>query len=811
MIGHVGAALRQCRGRVVCTRNFFRGLTLFLALALALGATAQAQSTAQGLSLGTPVTAPPAPQPLRLQAPSYKFTSVVVKGNQRIERGTILSYATIARGKAISAAELNDAYQRVVASGLFAKVDFLPRGGRLLIVVQEYPTINQIGIEGNKRLKDAELRKLLGSRARHVFSPAQAEADAAAITKRYRFAGRFTATVVPKIIRLTENRVNLVFEVTEGRVVETERVSFIGNHAFSDWRLRGVLQSKQAGIFRALVKSDTFIAERIAYDKRSLRTFYLNRGYVNITVLSVTPEITRKRDAFFLTFHISEGQQFRFGKITATSKVKGADAAKFRAAIAARSGNIYSAKRVDYSLRRLEALSTEQGLRFIRITPRITRNDQALTVDVDFVIDKAPKVFVERIDIKGNSTTLDRVIRRQFHTVEGDPFDPRAIRNATRRIKALGYFADVQVTTSPGTNPDQVIVTVNVTEQPTGSLSFGLSYAVQSGAGVSIKFKEKNFLGRGQTLSFGVDTTRATRSFNFGFREPYFLDRNLAVGLAMNYTTSNNNQAAFDTKFVTVSPYVEFPVSENGRLHLRYSYSRNSLLNVTAASSQILRDEPTSASTSLLGYTYSYDTRRTGLNPNAGVLLQFGQDFAGLGGASRYIRTNALAKAETKVLREQVTLRAAIEGGAVTSLGGNVTRLTDRFFLTSDRMRGFKQTGTGPRDLIATNQDALGGNYFAAARFEAEFPLGLPAEYGITGGVFLDMGSVWGLDNINGGKTGTDPHDRVDDSFHLRSAIGVSVFWNTQIGPLRFNFSKAIKKMPYDREQRFDLTVSSQF
>lgn len=754
-------------------------------------------------------------------AQTYSFSQVVVEGNDRVDAASILRFAGIGRGQTLSAGDLNDAYQRIVNSGLFEEVTVEPQGGTLVIKVREYPTINVINFEGNERLKDEDLAGLVGSQSRRIYSPSQAEADAAKITEAYRQSGRMAATVEPRIIRRSDNRVDLVFEIAEGRVVEIERLAFVGNRDFSDRRLRQVLETKQAGLLRRFIQSDTFIPERLELDKQLLRDFYLSRGYIDFQVLDATAEIARERDAFFLTFSVQEGQSFRFGKISAVSEIEGLDAAEFEQLLRIRPGVTYSPAVVENNITRLETLALRKGLTFVSIEPRVTRNDRDLTLDVEFVLKRGEKVFVERIDIEGNTTTLDEVVRRQFRTVEGDPFNPREIRQSAERIRALGFFADAKVEAEPGSSPDQVVVNVDVEEKPTGSLTFGVSYNVNSGVGFNIGLTESNFMGRGQYVSLNLASGTDATDSSFTFVEPAFLDRDLEFKFNLWYNVTDDQYSFYNTRKIGFSTGIEFPVSDNGRLELRYKLAKDELLDVdrgTADDPATPEDETSNGSSIILwdeedmggpiassiGYTYSYDTRITGLNPKGGVLLRFGQDFAGFGGDIESITTSALALAETKVFSEDVTVRAILEGGAVHMLNGGTTRVTDRFF-GNGKIRGFEPNGIGPRDLGADNEDALGGNLFAAARFEADFPLGLPEEYGITGGLFLDVGSVWSLDNVNG--TG----GVVDDSMRLRSAIGLSVYWTTGLGPLRFNFAKALAKEDYDKEQTFDLTISTQF
>ncbi|WP_425100674.1 outer membrane protein assembly factor BamA [Tropicibacter sp. S64] len=774
---------------------------------------------AVAIALAAGVGAVSVPQVAFAQA--YAFNSVTIEGNARIEGSTILSYAGIARGQQVSAAQLNDAYQRIVGSGLFESVELIPQGSTLLIKVVEYPTINRINFEGNKRIKDDDLASIVQSQSRRVFSPRQAEADAQAISEAYAQQGRIAARVTPKVIKRSNNRVDLAFEIFEGGISEIERIGFSGNGIYSDRRLRRVLETKQAGFLRALIKKDTFVEDRIEFDKQLLNDFYASRGYVDFRVTGVNAELAQERDGYFVTFNIEEGQQFNVGEVTVTSDLPEVDSDAFMKAVKLRSGVVYSPMKVENEIARLERMAISEGLNFVRVEPRITRNDRDLTLDVEFMLTRGERIFVERIDIEGNTTTLDRVVREQFTVAEGDPFNPRAIRESAERIRALGFFNTADVQAREGSSPNQVIVDVNVEEKPTGSLSFGGSYSTTDGFGASISFSERNFLGRGQAFSFGVQTTAGANRYNLNFVEPRFLGRDVAFGLALSYAESEILTSNYNTADGVFQPSITFPVSENGRLQLRYTlrYSDMRDLDYTTVfgsptlsgkaevGAEIGREAALGERyDSSLGYTFSYDTRRTGLNPNAGVLLEFGQDFGGLGGDTQFIRTKAKAVAQTKVMNEEVTLRASIEGGALSYSKGS-SRVTDRFVVGPNLMRGFEYGGIGPREKIAGTDvnDVLGGNYYAVASFEAEFPLGLPEEYGITGGVFYDVGSVWGYDNPTG-----NPNVLYSD-FNARHVVGFSIFWDSFIGPLRLNFSEAVKKEKYDQPLNFNLSVSTEF
>lgn len=739
-------------------------------------------------------------------AQSVRVNSITVEGNQRIETSTIESLSNIQRGQTASAAQINDAYQAILGSGFFEEVEVEPRGNTLLIRVKEFPTINRIAFEGNRRLKDDELEGFIESRTRQVFSPTQAERDVAVIVEAYAQNGRSAARVTPRVIRRSDNRVDLVFEIFEGKAIEVNRIGFVGNRVFSDRRLRRVIDSKQAGLLRALIARDTFVEDRLQFDSQVLTDFYQSRGYVDFRVTSTNAEFARERDAYFVTFNVQEGQQFRFGEVTTISEIDGVDADEFQAILKARPGIVYSPTIVENSIARMERLAVKKGIDFLRVEPRITRNDRDLTLNVEFALTRGPRVFVERIDIEGNTTTQDRVIRRQFDAVEGDPFNPRQIREAAERIRALRFFSTTDVNAREGSRPDQVIVDVDVEETTTGSLSFGVTYSSSGGFGASIGFNERNFLGRGQNLGFSFAGREDNLNYSINFVEPAFLGRDVALGLDFSLIETNSDFSLFDTITGVFRPSLTFPVSETSTFQVFYNFQYNEMNDYTG-NSGILAAEVAQGDTiaSAIGYNFTFDTRRTGLNPNAGVLLSFGQEFSGLGGDRDYVETTARAIAQTRVFNEEITLRATLEGGAINFLGSQESRFVDRY--SGQIIRGFEPNGIGPAEIPAGGQaiEQLGGNFFAALKLEAEFPLGTPEEFGISGGVFYDIGAIWDVDTTN--ATGTV----VSNGFEDRHVVGFSLFWASPFGPLRLNFSQALKSEPGDEEQQFDITVRSDF
>lgn len=733
-----------------------------------------------------------------------KFSRIDVAGNRRIESDTIRSIAGIRPGVRVEPAQINAALRNLYASGFFKLVELRPEGGRLVIDVVENPTINRISIEGNRRIGDDALLPLLNLAPRRAYNLAAAEADALRIVEAYRGAGRFAAEVRPVIIEQPDNRVDLVYEVFEGRVTEIDRISFVGNRKYSNNRLRRVIQTKESGIFSGLFSNDTFDRDRIEFDKQLLREFYLNRGFVDFSVRSAVSELSRERDGFFTTFNLIEGAQYSFGTTSVTGFDVAVDPTDYERFVRIREGATYSAREVDRVVERISDELGDSGAAFVDVVPRVTKNEGDRSIDIEFELVRTPKVFVERIDIEGNTQTLDRVIRRQFDIVEGDALNPREIRRAEERIQALGFFSSVRVSVREGSGAQSAVIDVDVEEAETGSLSFGASFSSDSGPGGTIQLSEDNFLGRGQRLSAEFTVTGDSRAFDLNFVEPALFDQDLQGGVNLYYNEFDRDTSSFQETNIGFRPHLEFPLSQDSRLRLKYRISSDEIRDTTANTSPLIT-EGTNI-TSSVGFRYTLNKLNSRTNPTRGFVASFDQDFAGLGGDSRYSRSVAKIKTFANLFDEDLVLSAELEGGALVNLNDDGP-ITDRFFLGGDSFRGFRFGGIGPRDNDGANvDDVLGGNLFAVARLEATFPLGLPDQYGIFGGVFFDIGSVWDLDNVIGGAGGT-----VDDSFKIRSSAGFSLFLESGFGPLRLNFARAIQKERLDETEFFRLTLDTRF
>ena len=753
-----------------------------------------------------------------LYAQTFQYDRIEVIGNLRIDTESVIEIANLPSSGSVSASTINQAFRALSDRGVFEEISIVPRDSTLEITVREYPTINQIAFEGNKRINDEELSTLILSKPRQVYLPSRAKEDAGTISLVYYARGRFATDVTPFIIRRSNNRVDLVFEIVEGSVVEIERLSFIGNSAFTDRRLRRVLSSKQASTLRTIVKNDTYFAERLELDKSLLNDFYLANGYVDFEIESVSTELTRERDAFLITFKISEGQQFNYGNITASSALEEIDPTLFLEQSKLSEGQIFSPLTLSDSVERLQFYASEQGLNFIRVTPE-TKKNQDNSIDVNFKIERGERIIVDRIDIEGNVTTLDRVIRREFRIVEGDPLQPAEISRAAARIRALGLFSDVQVEARE-VSPTQVAYTVNVDEALTGSLAFGLGYSPETKLSGNVSLTERNFLGRGQTLGLSFELGSGSRDTNVSFYEPRLFDQNISYEGILGWSSSATDSDVVNVDEFTLYNALGFPLERYSRLTLNVGFSRLSPSTYSGISKILLEDLGKDAikinRRISFGYAYSFNRIGAGYDRGSGFSGRFSQIIYFGNNSHNTLRTRGELNARYTPLGSEVVYMATLEGGVVRSRS-SATRLSDRFQTNTSILRGFAPGGIGPRSI---DNESLGGNYFAAMRLESQFPLGFGGDAGIKGGVFLDTGSVWGLDQkVDFKRENTLCLDLikdgdsclVDDSFKLRSSIGASLFFNSPFGPLRLNLSRPLLIYKGDQKLNFEFTLSSSF
>jgi outer membrane protein insertion porin family len=742
------------------------------------------------------------------QARTVVIRQIVVQGNQRIEAETVRSYMEITVGDTYDPAKVNRSLKALFRTGLFSDVRIFRQVSILVVRVVENPIINRVNFEGNKELKDKALRKEVQLRARVVFTTARAQKDVERIVTVYRRTGRFAARVVPKIIRLPQNRVDLIYEISEGPETSIARINFVGNRAFSDSKLRSVITTAESAWWKFFSRSDNYDPDRLNFDRELLRRHYLKNGFADFRVISAVAELARDGTSFFITFTVEEGEQYTFGRSEIATNLPELNPARLDAVILTEPGKVYDASKVDKTIDALTAEVGKTGFAFARVKPKINRDRENRIIHIVYTIQEGPRVYIERIDIIGNLRTLDRVIRRELRLAEGDAYNRVLVDRARRRITALDFFSKVEIKQSPGSAADKVILTLKVVEKSTGSLSFGAGFSTSESILGDVSVTERNFLGKGQFVRLRTSLSFKRQQLDFKFTEPYFLGRKMTFGVdAFATETDSEDESSFESRQLGGGVRFGFPLSEDSALSFRYLLSYDKIFNVDAATaSPAVVQAQGSALTSLIGVTWAYDTLDSRVSPTKGVRVTLTQDFAGVGGDVYYSRTVGRAIAFYPIYFENLIGAIKTSAGYITGWNGRQVRILDRFFKGGDSLRGFERAGIGPRDTASANQDALGGKIYAISQFELTFPIGLPPEIGIRGGLFADIGTLF-----DSPTKGLPPGVVVADDASLRASAGVSVLWKSPLGPIRLDFAHAFLKKSYDKTEIFRFSGGTSF
>ncbi len=731
--------------------------------------------------------------------------AIQVQGNRRVEPETVRSYLQFAPGDRYNLIKVDESLKALFATGLFADVRIGRRGSTVVVTVEENPIINRVAFEGNAEVKDETLEAEVQLKGRAVYSRARVQRDVRRILDVYRSSGRFAARVEPKIIRLPNNRVDLVFEIQEGPKTTVRSIAFVGNDAFSDSQLRDIITTSETGLFSFLKPTNIYDPDRLNLDRELLRQYYLKNGYADVRIVSAIADLDRDGRGFFITFTIEEGEQYRFGNIDLETSLASVDPQAALAKTTTTSGKIYNAAKVDQSLEAITVEVASQGYAFARVRPRVDRDPVTRVIDLTYVVEQGPRVYIERIDIVGNVRTLDRVIRREFRLSEGDAFNRLLIDAAKRRLRALGYFKDVRIGIEPGSAPDRVVVTVAVVEQPTGEFSVGGGYSTSEGAIADITLTERNLLGRGQFVRLKLSGSTQRGQVEFSFTQPRFMGRNMSAGFDVFHIERDlTDQSSFNLRRTGGVLRLGIPIGDDWALQLRYRFAREDIFDVQDDASQAVKDAEGETDVSSVGYTLVYDTRNHRRNPTQGYFFSLTQDLAGVGGDVNYIRTIAEGRGYWPI-RKRVTLVGRTIAGHIEGFGGDDVRLLDVFFKGGETVRGFDSSGFGPRDL-STN-DALGGKIFFAGTAEVRFPFPLlPETLGVGGAVFIDAGTLYDT-----GELGTVNPGVIADESSIRSSVGFSVLWASPVGPLRADFAHVLSSEDYDEEEVFRFGASTKF
>jgi len=793
--------------------------------------------------------------------------NIDVQGNRRVESATIRSYFRPGPGGRLGAYEIDEAYKTLFGTGLFQEVNIRQAGGRIIVSVVENPVINRIAFEGNTRVKDEQLKLEIQSKERGTLSRAVVQSDVQRIVEVYRRSGRYDVTVVPKIIELPNSRVDLVYEIKEGGKTTILSIDFVGNRAYSSWRLKDVVRTTQTNILSFIQSTNIYDQDRLEADRELLRRFYLKNGFIDVRIVSAGAEFDPARNGFVVRFTIEEGDQYRVGTVDVRSNVRAIDPGLMRSKIRTAPGDVYNAEALEKSVEDMTIEASRQGYAFALVRPRADRDYEAKRVNLIYTVDDGQRLYIEQINVRGNTRTRDYVIRREFDVAEGDPYNRALINRAERRLRNLGYFKEVKITTDPGSSPDRIIINVLVEEQSTGEFSIGGGYSTSDGFLGEVSIGERNLLGHGLYAKASVQYGQYSNGYSLSFVEPYLLGYRLALGVDLfSRLQKPTNFVSYETRTTGGGLRLGFTLREDLALQLRYSiFSQeikipdvlrncNNIAPSTGPQSPAgYPTYPTSTGlgfidpntglpftqncfqdgeaslavrrelaqgaviTSLIGYDLNYNTLDNNRNPTSGILAILKQDFAGVGGDVQYIRTTGDVRSYYEPMQDVIGV-LRLQGGYIHGWGSNGLRMLDHFQMGPNLVRGFAPAGIGPRDLtVGSTQDALGGSMYWGTSVEFQTPLFFaPKEVGIKFAVFADAGSVWNYVGPTSwlpplpGATG-ETLALSNNSMFVNSSVGVGLLWASPFGPLRFDLAYPVTKQSFDRTQIFRFSGGTVF
>ena len=775
------------------------------------------------ISFAAPVAAPAL---FASAAVAQTVSSIVVEGNQRVENDTVLSYVQVSPGEFADADKIDASVKALFQTGLFSDVQITRRGNTLVVRVEENPMINQVNFEGNKEVKDADLLKEVELRERMMFTRAKVLSDVNRVISVYRRAGYYSVKVSPKIIRLPQNRVDLVFEIQEGDETKVKRLEFVGNQAFDDGDLKGIVGTQQYSWWRFFNRNDNYDPDRLEYDKELLRRYYLRNGFADVRVVSA--DAVLEDDGFVVTYTIEEGQRYKVADVAVNVGEAQLNSEDLVSKVRTGVGDYFDATRVDRTVENLTLEASRQGFVFARVNPDIQRNEADATLAITYNIVEGPRTYIERIDIVGNYRTEDEVIRRELALFEGDAYNRVLVERARRRLTALDYFEKIDFRDEEGSAPDRVVVVVEVQEKSTGSINFSIGYSTTETIVGSISLQERNFLGKGYKV--GIDTTASftRQNVNFSFTNPYLFGLPIMGGFDVFATnTDNEEESSYTSEQLGFALRTGFRLDDDSSITFRYGLTWRDINGIDKdnASPAVIETEGETIK-SYVASTYTWDNLDNPQRPTNGFRGQLLAEVAGLGGDVYFGSVEARGWYFIPLYEDSVVLKLEANAGHAVPFGDNDVPLQDRFFKGADSFRGFATAGVGPRQVGNDGDtDAIGGKTYAIGTVELNFPLGMPEEWGIEGSLFSDFGTVFnsGVDSVAAGvgdcsyginTPPTAPNAEgcpVYDTAAFRASIGAGVIWQSPFGPLRFEAAYPVLKTDYDETEWFRFSVGTRF
>lgn len=745
---------------------------------------------------------------------------IVVEGNQRIETDTVLSYMQVQPGEPYDATKIDESIKALFQTGLFQDVRMVRRGNELVVTVQENPMINRVNFEGNTEIKDDDLAKEVELRERMMFTRARVQNDAQRIVALYRRTGYYGVTVEPKIIRLPQNRVDLVFEIKEGDETTISRLEFVGNNSFSDSDLRGVVGSQEYSWWKFFNRNDTYDPDRVEFDKELLRRYYLRNGFADVRIVSADVTETPQGNQFVVTYTIEEGPRYSIADVAVNVGDVTLDEAELRKGIRTEVGQTFDATRVDKTVENLTLEAARQGFVFAKVNPNIQRNPGQSSLNISYDIVEGPRTYIERIDITGNFRTEDKVIRRELKLFEGDAYNRVLVDRARRRLTSLDYFEKIDFQETPGSAPDKIILTVAVTEKSTGSISFSIGYSSTEYVVGSVALQERNFLGRGYDLKLNTIASWYKQQIDFSFTDPYFMDLPISAGFDLFATQTNNQQYSNYSSWQAGGALrAGFRLDEYSSIFFKTGAIWRDVNNIDKSEAAPAIIESQGDSTKIINsVNYVWDNLDNPTNPTNGFRGQLSGEIASWPGTVDYVGAEAHGWYFFSFFDSAVVMKVEGNGGVLAGYAGDKVPVQDRFFMGGDSFRGFEPAGVGPMQRSNDGgTDSIGGLYYAIGTLETVFPLGIPEEWGVKGEVFTDFGTVFGSDDksvaVGTGDCnyGAKKDCTVYDSTQLRLSVGAGIIWQSPFGPLKFEAAYPLLKSEYDKTEYFRFSVGTRF
>ncbi|MFN7038264.1 MAG: outer membrane protein assembly factor BamA [Alphaproteobacteria bacterium] len=743
---------------------------------------------------------------------------IIIEGNERIEELTVRNYLTIFENKIATPQEIDKSLKKLYSTGLFANIAITVENNNLIVKLIENPLINQIAFEGNKSIKSEDIKNELILKSRSVYTKVRLQHDLNRIADIYHKTGRYNVKITPKIIELSQNRINLIFEIQEGKKTTVKKILFVGNKAFKDSKLSSVITTKESRWYKFLSKNDNYDPYRIEHDKELLKRFYNSKGYAEFKIISANAELAPNKDFFIVTFSIEEGSKYKFGKIDVENKLpnQNLDLKKLQSEISSKENQIYNYDEVEDSVDALTKYLNDHGCAFVNIDPVFDQDNKNNIINIKYIIEEGKKAYLNRINITGNIKTSDKVIRREFRIAEGDAYNASQIARSEQRIKNLDFFDKVDLTHAQTEFPDKYDVNVDVMEKSTSKINIGGGYSATDGVLGQFSITEENFLGKGQQISFGLMKGNRKLDLDLSFTEPYLFDKNLSAGFDI-YRLSNDKKNINPYKSLTsgITFRTAYDISEHLTHFQRYSFKKDRINDINSDASIYIKEQEGKYSTSSIGHSLFYDKTNSRIDPTKGYSLNFDQELAGLGGKAKFFKEELNGRYYTPFIKNDFVLQLSGNIGHINGLSNKSVRINERFFIGdvgAYGLRGFAPGGIGPRakenNIITHTGDPLGGNIFYTASTALSFPLGLPEELDVSGSVFMDAGSLFKIDLLKDTK---EKRDSFIEDKSIRMSVGAGLVWVTKLGPIRLDFPLPLIYKKYDRKQYFHINFSTSF